>query len=110
MGVPNLRQRAFEEAPAEAPRPTAGVCMSSDLVAFLQERLDEDEQAARAAGLPLPDDDRDTPAADPLTLRTWQDPDGSWVIDNEDGLGGNGYIWGEQLAAHIARHDPARVL
>jgi hypothetical protein len=76
----------------------------SDLVEFLRARLDEDEQAAKAA------------------------TDGPWTVDNEtyaeairsaDGThvvaGGR---WGDEAsvfettedAIHIARHDPARVL
>jgi hypothetical protein len=71
----------------------------SDLVAFLNARLDEDEEAAKASVMP------------------------EWMISES---GEFGYIvaavgtettgesiadaWQEDVAVHIARHDPARVL
>ena len=73
--------------------------MSDDLAAFYAARLDEDEAAARASAVP------------------------EWMIAES---GEFGYIvaavgtettgesiadaWREDVAAHIARHDPARVL
>lgn len=77
--------------------------MSDDLAAFLKARFDEDEQTAHAA----------TPGRwrvthDPLGTHV-ENGDGTGRIvmksgaDRSDGLG-------EQNAAHIARHDPARVL
>jgi hypothetical protein len=75
--------------------------MSAELMAFLRERLDEDEQIARAV------DDRSAP---------W---DGQWVTDGSDALrtfNGHVLFYGHNgplkpgLVDHIARHDPARVL
>ena len=71
----------------------------TDLIAFLNARLDEDEEAAKASVMP------------------------EWMISES---GEFGYIvaavgtettgesiadaWQEDVAVHIARHDPARVL
>jgi hypothetical protein len=75
--------------------------MSAELMAFLRERLDEDEQIARAV------DDRSAP---------W---DGQWVTDGSDALrtfNGHVLFYGHNgplkpgLVDHIARHDPVRVL
>lgn len=68
----------------------------TDVVEFIRARLDEDEQAARAAPGPQ-----------------WNGGDGDLgVVDGQDLVWGNhteGYIDAE-ASAHIARHDPARVL
>lgn len=72
-----------------------------DLAAFLNARLDEDEAAARAAG-----------------GRSWRQPDPErtpgWVEDDSDSID-RIVVYDEGAptagqAAHIARHDPARVL
>lgn len=70
--------------------------LADDLVAFLWVRLDEDEQAARAA-------------IKPEAMYPWGDtslpqmPVESWPDAVRGYLGGT---WGE----HCARHDPVRVL
>jgi len=71
----------------------------SDLVAFLRARLAEDEQTARAA-----------PAGPWTYERVFSDLSGA-VMDGPliSGEHTDGYIDPES-AAHIARHDPARVL
>ncbi|SFK92400.1 hypothetical protein SAMN05216275_14152 [Streptosporangium canum] len=61
----------------------------SDLVAFLRARLDEDEQTARAAHGP------------------------NWNAEKRDVAYGDEWVVSAMTradAAHIARHDPARVL
>jgi hypothetical protein len=72
-----------------------------DLIAFLSARLDEDEAAARAAA-----------------GRSWRQPDPErtpgWVEDDSDSID-RIVVYDEGAptagqAAHIARHDPARVL
>jgi hypothetical protein len=70
--------------------------MSDDLVAFLTARLDGDEAAAKAAL-------SDAPAP-------WR-ADGHWVLDSAE----CGFMVDEinpsgETPAHVARHDPARVL
>lgn len=80
--------------------------MTDELVAFLRARLDEDEQAARDA----------TPPQDPLSAAPghWnvhlESKDDGWAVEDASGLWAavTGYPRGK--AAHIARHDPARVL
>ena len=75
-----------------------------DLAAFLAARLDEDEAAARAA-------------IGRLSGR-WHIDGGGDIQDEDTGGGGNAFVavgpWDgpvdEVYAAHIARHDPARVL
>jgi len=86
--------------------------VSTDLIAFLNARLDEDEAAAKAVRQP----------------RNWHQGDESdpWASWDRDMI----YMWppefhtpiesdkhwrglqadDDHLAAHIARHDPARVL
>jgi hypothetical protein len=70
--------------------------MTSDLVAFLRGRLDEDEQTAQAA-------------IKPEEMHPWGDvqlprqPPEAWPDEVRGHLGGT---WGE----HCARHDPLRVL
>ena len=87
--------------------------MTADLVAFLRARLDEDEQTARAA---TPGPWRHSPD------KHWRKPGTSWfeeaVFAGPAGSGatciaGTGETDDQQSmadAAHIARHDPARVL
>jgi hypothetical protein len=75
-----------------------------ELVAFLQARLSEDEQAARAA----------TPG--PWTVDAKEYPETIYAPGNVDVVAGG--RWGGEAsvfnstedAVHIARHDPARVL
>lgn len=76
--------------------------MSGDLVAFLRARLDEDEQAARAAARAERSD-------------SWTTLPDSWggVLDgggNRSLAIGYGDVMAPATAAHIARHDPARAL
>jgi Family of unknown function (DUF6221) len=86
---------------------------SVQLVAFLLARVDEDERAARAAppGPWLGTDAEDVGA--------WSVYDPEWriavakVYDHDQPLGGKrgpGYIDPEAVTAHIARHNPARVM
>jgi hypothetical protein len=72
--------------------------MTADILAFLRERLDEDEQSARACQAEV----GATRAGEPY-------PDGSGTAEVDDFPS---YPWGLQKheLAHIARHDPARVL
>ncbi|MFD4934485.1 DUF6221 family protein [Streptomyces virginiae] len=82
-----------------------------DLVKFLRARLDEDEQAARGTGKPLawhqgPGDDPEWTNDEMVLMwppehHTPYEQDKHWRGLDVDGPG---------LAAHIARHDPARVL
>jgi hypothetical protein len=75
----------------------------TDLVEFLRAALDEDERVARAAAAKCPA---------PWTGRTdidgehpfVQDADGDRIMHHEDS------VPEIETAAHIARHDPARVL
>lgn len=73
--------------------------MSGDLVAFLRERLDEDEQVARKAAARRPQIREG--------LRRWK-PDGMSVRDDVGDLVVK-HSWPHEIE-HIARHDPARVL
>ncbi|MEU9789094.1 DUF6221 family protein [Streptomyces sparsogenes] len=86
--------------------------MSDDLVAFLRARLDEDERIARAVRVPHdwhqgPGDDDPEWVGDEMVLmwppefHTPYEQDKHWR-----GL----TVEGPELAAHIAAHDPARVL
>lgn len=78
--------------------------MTDELVAWLREQVAEDERVAQAAG----------------GLRWIRGEDSGWtgsfVIEDQAGVevAGPGYEGGgvrsEEQAAHIARHDPARVL
>lgn len=80
--------------------------MSADLVAFLRARLNEDEQAARAAldvnvlaamgrGKPAP--------------RWVPSPEGDAGIWDTEGIPRVKFAWARERD-HIVRHDPARVL
>ncbi|MGY1439556.1 DUF6221 family protein [Streptomyces reniochalinae] len=69
--------------------------MTGDLVAFLRARLDEDEQAARA-----------TMWEGSGNRADWSLPASATVGTGEDEF----YAGDRTVAAHIARHDPARVL
>ncbi|MFB8393670.1 DUF6221 family protein [Streptomyces yangpuensis] len=62
-----------------------------DLVQFLRARLDEDEQTARAAG-----------------GTWWAPPDLPGQVHDSGGINIEAKL--PSFAAHIARHDPARVL
>ena len=85
--------------------------MTADLVEFLRARLDEDEQTARGTGKPPawhqgPGDDPEWSDEEmvlmwPPEFHTPYEQDKHWRGLSVDGPG---------LAAHIARHDPARVL
>jgi hypothetical protein len=69
--------------------------VTADLVAFLRARLDEDEQAARTLG--------------GVTLDAYlEGGDDGWAVEGEGGIGA--IIGDRNLAEHIARHDPTRVL
>lgn len=106
--------------------------MAADLVAFVRARIDEDEQAARAA-TPGPwrwDGDRFEGEPTPEGANEWGDqgPDlvtvagtprrdeaGSWFEPEAIVISAFGYDTSAVLvkradAEHIARHDPARVL
>jgi hypothetical protein len=78
----------------------------SDLAAFLAERLDEDEAAAKAAikgGKP-----------EIGTVGQWnaylEGGDDGWAVEHDAGGKGCGIIGDRAIAEHIARHDPARAL
>ncbi|MFD9630075.1 DUF6221 family protein [Streptomyces violascens] len=72
--------------------------MTDDLVQFIRDRLDEDEQAARTTnGYSIETADGDFPGEKYLVLRG-------------DHLDRFTAPLPTDLAAHIARHDPARVL
>jgi hypothetical protein len=71
-----------------------------DLVQFLRARLDEDEQAARA----LVDDRR------PGRTERWEFCDDGAIRDTGAHRSLRVKFTWPQEAAHIARHDPARVL
>ncbi|RZE89168.1 DUF6221 family protein [Streptomyces sp. SCA2-2] len=85
--------------------------MTADLIAFLRARLDEDEAVARGTTMPLdwhqgPGDDPDWTTSEMVLMwppehHTPYEQDKHWR-----GLTAEP----EGLAAHIARHDPARVL
>lgn len=80
--------------------------MTDDLVAFLKERLDEDEQTAKSA-------QRSTGHRDkPEGYAAWRaadDGSGVWGDHVSLAVGSYGFM-DDELAAHIACHDPARVL
>jgi hypothetical protein len=77
--------------------------MADDLVAFLHARLDEDEQAARAAaGAPWTADD--VPGC--IHVEAWARAEQRALR----GLGFVGSVEREPDRQHIARYDPARVL
>jgi hypothetical protein len=86
--------------------------MTADLCAFLRARLDEDEKIARGTTVPLdwhqgPGDDDPEWVGDEMVLmwppefHTPYEQDKHWRGLTVEPAG---------LAAHIARHDPARVL
>ncbi|MFE9850313.1 DUF6221 family protein [Streptomyces sp. NPDC005576] len=86
--------------------------MTDDLVQFLRDRLDEDEAVARGVTVPLdwhqgPGDDDPEWTSDemvcmwPPEFHTPYEQDKHWRGLTADPAG---------LAAHIARHDPARIL
>ena len=81
-----------------------------ELVDFLRARLDEDEAAARRAA-----------SYDDGASHDVQGPAGTWAcLDEAEWFGASyrggviapriGYTNAPELGAHIARHDPARVL
>ncbi|MFD7646409.1 DUF6221 family protein [Streptomyces albidoflavus] len=91
--------------------------MSADLITFLRSRLDEDEEVARRAAEPEAWVERRREPLPSWSVELWADPDRAAVIAGassafpvavtpvgmEDGDA-------DARAAHIARHDPARVL
>jgi hypothetical protein len=78
--------------------------VTDELVAWLRARLDEDEQAARAAR------DDVSHAADPRGEWRWRGThDALYARHIEVAVGPHGPL-GEGLAEHIARWDPVRVL
>ncbi|WP_238741501.1 DUF6221 family protein [Kitasatospora sp. A2-31] len=86
-------------------------------MAFLRARLDEDEEAARAAAEPESWVQINRDLMPSWSLQWWADPDVVAVVADEtsahpvaitpDGMEERD---AEARAAHIARHDPARVL
>ncbi len=75
-----------------------------ELVAFLEERLDDDEygaKAARSEAWMVEQDAAATPGQVPAESR---------VVIGADGESGIARVNGRDRALHIARHDPARVL
>ena len=90
----------------------------SDLVAFLTARLDEDEAAAKAApGSEWQAFTEDDVAGASVYDEQWlllypQRYSHDNKLSNKRGATGPRYIecTRDELAAHIARHDPARVL
>ncbi|MER6515079.1 DUF6221 family protein [Nonomuraea sp. NPDC001636] len=90
-----------------------------DLIAFLRARLDEDEQTARAAGqLPTGDPWHNDPTAHwRAKTSPYHGVGGAvrWYVEDghEDGVVGHvdpQAAQDDDIARHIARHDPARVL
>ncbi|MFS0697768.1 DUF6221 family protein [Streptomyces nitrosporeus] len=88
-----------------------------DLVQFLRARLDEDEQAARAAAEPEQWVELNRTPQTSWSVEYWADPDRAAVVAE----GSSAYpvvvttqgmeeADAEARAAHIARHDPTRVL
>ena len=80
----------------------------SDLTAFLSARLDEDEAAAKAAA----STDHTTLFSKPdMFAAEWRSHDSAVMVESDAGP----VVYDEGVptvaqAAHIARHDPARVL
>lgn len=75
-----------------------------ELVAFLEERLDDDEyraKAARSESWTVEQDAAATPGQVPAESR---------VVMGAGGESGVARVNGRDRALHIARHDPARVL
>lgn len=77
-----------------------------DLIEFLKARLDEDEQGAHAAirgGNPAVGE-----------LGQWsaylEGGDDGWAVEDDAAGIAPGVVGDERVAAHVARHDPARVL
>ncbi|MGW4648063.1 DUF6221 family protein [Kitasatospora sp. NPDC004289] len=83
--------------------------MSNDLAAFLQARLDEDEQIARtasrnaSAAWHLDEEFGETVLWWPPEFHTPYERDRHWRGQDIE-------FSGQAIAPHIARHDPARVL
>ena len=75
-----------------------------ELVAFLEERLDDDEYRAKAARSESWTVERDEPATPGQVAAE------SRVVKGADGDSGIARVNGRDRALHIARHDPARVL
>jgi len=85
------------------------------LVEFLEARLDEDEAVARAAIPTLGRAKHELPDGPPYFEWVQVPGDGVWRADYRtvEGIGFEIYDeggHGDEEAAHIARHDPARVL
>ena len=84
-----------------------------DLIAFLRARLDDDEQTARAS---IGHSAGHLNGADPLLLAIWKVTDrpatGTFVTTRDQWDRSTEIVptYGGMHAAHIARHDPARVL
>lgn len=101
----NAAEAAEQLTRASAPHP------KPDLAAFLRARLDEDEQAARAAegaewSVESRRKTREIDASKgPGTARS-----GVWVVTGEGSSYGIADAADTAHAQHIARHDPSRVL
>lgn len=85
--------------------------MTHDLIEFLRARLDEDERVARSQRVPRkwhqgPGDDREWTTAEMVCM--WP-PEFHTPYERDKHWRGLTVDWPE-LAEHIARHDPARVL
>ncbi|MFB6626495.1 MULTISPECIES: DUF6221 family protein [unclassified Streptomyces] len=89
-----------------------------DLMAFIRARLDEDEQTARAAAEPESWMELDREPRPSWYVQYWADPDVAAVIADPESSAypvvttaeGMSEDDADRRAAHIARHDPARVL
>jgi hypothetical protein len=81
----------------------------SDLVAFLLARVDEDEAVARGAAAHItPSRSRPGPAGENWSA-TYDQVRSDWHDGMRHDIAEVG-TFGRDLTAHIARHDPARVL
>lgn len=80
-----------------------------DIADFIRARLDEDERTARRAA----DDARGMGIAYDEPVH-WRNSDGNLYLDGGYGsgiaVGGYGAMIGDDMADHLARWDPARVL
>jgi hypothetical protein len=80
--------------------------MSDDLVAFLKARLDEDEAAANALAT----------GGNPAIGKAGQwnayieGGDDGWAFEDDAANGVGAIVGSHELAAHIARYDPARAV
>jgi hypothetical protein len=91
---------------------------TDDLVAFLRNRLNEDEQVARAANVKQDDPEWYTnhiALAFPRAYRVRSRRDNRPIatvtdVSGDEEADATGILDGQAAAAHIARHDPARVL